>query len=95
MTIELSCHQESGRAVVYIDGWMEGDPGEISRLFGGMIELPDLDARLQGSVLIPRAASGATRCELRGSGSITVEGRALDAGDRVLIRTGGEILWNR
>jgi hypothetical protein len=92
MTLELTCRRVSGRAVLSIEGWMEGDPHELSRLFeGDMLDLSNLDPRLKGSAVIPGVTLGATRCALKGSGAVEVEGRALEEGDRVRITTGGPI----
>jgi len=94
MTIELTCRQKPGRATQSTEGWLEGDSRQIFRLIG-MQELSDLDARLSGNVSISRVISNETRCPLKGSGPITVEGRKLVVGDHVRIMMGGEILWGR
>lgn len=95
LTFELTCRRKAGRATRSTEGWIEGDPREISRLFdSGMLELSVLDHRLEGNAFISGDSSG-PRCVLKGSGPITVEGRELDVGDRVRITRGGKILWYR
>jgi len=96
MTIELTCRRIHGGAVLSIEGDMEGDPHALTRLFeGGMFDLSDVDPRLQGRAFMPENTLGATRCTLKGSGPAIVEGRTLEAGDRVRITVGGPIVWNR
>src|SRR3954471_23793081 len=86
ITIELTCRRAPGKVTLSIGGWVAG-------VFagGGMLDLAELDSRLQGNASIPRVTSGAVRCALLGSGPITVEGRELMEGDRVSITTGGKI----
>jgi hypothetical protein len=97
ITIELACRRKPGRVTLSIEGWVEGASGDLSRLFlgGSMLDLSEMDPRLQGNASIPRLSRGATRCELQGSGPILVEGRAIGEGDRVRITTGGKIAWSR
>jgi hypothetical protein len=96
MTIELTCRRIHGGAVLSIEGEMEGDPHALTRLFeGGVFDLSDIDPRIQWRASITENTLGATRCALRGIGPATIEGRALEAGDRVRIATDGPIAWSR
>jgi len=94
--LELRCRRTPGKATLSIDGWIEGDPAELSRLFNGsMLDLSEIDPRIHGNAVIPRITLGSTHCDLVGSGAASVEGRELGEGDRVRITTGGPIVWNR
>src|SRR5436305_14101529 len=84
ITIELTCRRPPGKATLSIEGWIEGDQGELVRLFNErMLDLSEIDPRLQGNAFIPRITLGMTHCALKGSGAASVEGRALGEDDRV------------
>jgi hypothetical protein len=100
MKIELTCRRIPGGAVITIEGQIEGDPHDLSLLReaseSSQFNLSEVDSRLEGkAILTGEYASLATRSALKVSGPATVEGRALEAGDRVRITVGGDITWNR
>lgn len=94
-SLTLHCRSSNQPGVLEVVGTLSGPTSEIETLFPSPFWLEEVDSRLSGRVIIPALQHGAETLTVGfiADGPVTVDGRALKAGDHVSVTVGGEIAW--